>query len=468
MFNLQGKRGRLLLAAAAVAAGIAGACAKKAAITEPQPVIPGIAHIEGNRVLWDTDRPARGCVRYGFTAGDYTHMAYPNAAGRADRAFTQTHTVALLDLNPGRKVYYQAVSEPQAGAVSYTPPDSFIATSGPTGNLLFSTMIHIGFGDSHFLTMPTSHKRILIDAGTQPAESSVETYLTAHGVAALDIMMATHTHLDHMGGQVGQVDFSDPVRGGPTNDGVIFTFQAPLVLDSPAKNGASQASTAYRNFVATLSSTGRTPTVVRRFETSASQSALQWDPAVFIRCLNSGTPPNYSPVGGGTDINNESIVLHFTYGDVDFVIGGDAEDFAEESMVGAFPPQQLEVEFAKIHHHGLRDASSQAWIQALQPRVGFIPNTAYSWDPPSSLPGDIAESTSRLQAVGAHIYVVDEALPLGKPRSSTQHNTTFVTDGVSYEVRVERATQPAPVKVISDCGPHGDVPAGHPQTLGAP
>ena len=462
MFRSQSQRGRLFLVAAAVAAGIAGACAKKAAIVEPPPIVPGVTHIEGNRVLWDTDRTARGCVRYGFTAGDYTHMAYPNAASRADRAFTQSHTVALLDLTPGRKVYYQAVSEPQTGAASYTHPDSFIATTGPATNLLFSTMIHIGFGDSHLLTMPTSHKRILIDAGTQPAEASVETYLAAHGVTSLDVMMATHTHLDHMGGEVGQTG------GGAVNDGVIITFPAPLVLDSPAKSGESQGSGAYQNFLASLSATGRIPTVVRRFDTSGSQAALQWDPAVFIRCLNSGTPPNYSPVGGGTDTNNESMVLHFTYGDVDFVIGGDAEDFAEESMVGAFPPQQLEVEFAKIHHHGLQDASSQSWIQALQPRVGFIPNTAYSWDPPSSLPGAIAESSSRLQAVGAHIYVVDEALPLGKPRTSAQYNTTFVTDGLSYEVRIERATQPAPVKAVSDCGPHGGVPAErHPQALGA-
>jgi len=459
----QGSRGRLLLAAAAVAAGIAGACAKKAAIVEPPPVVPGVAHIEGNRVLWDTDRPARGCVRYGFTAGDYTHMSYPDAAGRADRAFTQSHTIALLDLAPGRKVYYQAVSEPQSGATSYTPPDSFVATSSPTPNLLFSTMIHIGFGDSHLLTMPTSHKRILIDGGTQPAETSVETYLNTHGVSSLDVMMATHTHLDHMGGEVGQT------TGGNVTDGVLYSFQAPLVLDSPAKNGESQGSGAYVNFLATLSATGRTPTVVRRFDTSTTQPALQWDPAVFIRCLNSGTPPNYLPVGGGTDVNNESIVLHFTYGNVDFVMGGDAEDFTETSMVGAFAPAQLEVEFAKIHHHGLQDASSQAWISALQPRIGFIPNTAYSWAPPSSLPGAIAESSTRLRDVGAHIYVVDEALPLGKPRTSVQYNTTFVTDGQSYEVRIERASQPAPMKAISDCGPHGDVPAGRqPQTLGAP
>ena len=84
------------------------------------------------------------------------------------------------------------------------------------------------------------------------------------------------------------------------------------------------------------------------------------------------------------------------------------------------------------------------------------------------MPGAIAESSSRLQAVGAHIYVVDEALALGKPRTSAQYNTTFVTDGLSYEVRIERATQPAPVKAVSDCGPHGGVPdTRHPQALGA-
>src|SRR6186713_1345362 len=64
------------------------ACAKKEPITGPEPVPPGQVRVQGNRILWSTDRESRPSVRYSTTRGLWDHMAYPDAAGRADRAFT--------------------------------------------------------------------------------------------------------------------------------------------------------------------------------------------------------------------------------------------------------------------------------------------------------------------------------------------------------------------------------------------
>src|SRR5262245_5748419 len=169
--------GRRTLVAAAITVGIIAACSKKEPIVEPPPVQPGIPHIQGNFVVWDTDRPARGAVRYAFTRSGYDHMSYPNAAGRVDRAYTVSHSVPLLDLTPGRTVYYQTVSEPSDTSPTYSALDSFVATTGPTSELLVSTMIHIGFGDSHLLTMPRSGKRFLIDSGLAGAGPAVMQYL---------------------------------------------------------------------------------------------------------------------------------------------------------------------------------------------------------------------------------------------------------------------------------------------------
>jgi hypothetical protein len=308
--------------------------------------------------------------------------------------------------------------------------------------------------------MPTTRKHILIDSGTQPAEGSVETYLRDHGVTHIDVMYATHTHADHLGGDVGPSQTSD-------TDGVVSSFPPSVFLDSPVKNSTASSSFIYADLQRTLTRQAITPVVVRRFDTSASLAALNWDPEVQIHILNSGTPPNYQSADpGGTDINNESIVARFTYGDVSFVIGGDAENAAEASMLGAFAPGALGVSFAKLHHHGLPDASSLTWISTLQPRVAFIPNTAYSWDPPGDLAGAISQSSRRAHDVGADVYVVDDAPALGHsrnslhPETSTQYNTTFVTDGRSYEVRLEVATQPAPMKPgLNGCIPPDDLPA---------
>lgn len=434
------------LLAAAVVAGIAAACARKGTITDPG-VEVGEIRITGNRVEWTTDRPARVSVRYGSSISNLDHMAYPDAAGRRDRAFATAHSVALLDLLPGRSVYYQAVSEVLGAQAAYSSLDSFVATSGPTPRLLVSTMIHIGFGDSHLVTMPTTGRRLLIDAGERDAQNSVITYLNDHGVTRIDVMLATHTHIDHMGGVVGS--------SGSTSDGTLGAFPPANFLDSPLKTPDSAGSAAYRELQSTLAGLNLTADLLRRGESSATNPALRWDPEVVVLVLNSGTPPDYQPTGdSGDDTNNESIVLRFSYGDVDFVIGGDAEAPAEASMLRAFPAAALEVEFAKVHHHGLPDASSAGWINTLKPRVGFIPNTQLVWD--GNLAGALAASTGRLEGIGAHVYVVDEARALGKPRSSRQYNVSFVTDGVSYEVRLEAATQSVPPKpdATSECGPH--------------
>jgi hypothetical protein len=147
------------------------------------------------------------------------------------------------------------------------------------------------------------------------------------------------------------------------------------------------------------------------------------------------------------------MLLRFSYGDVDFVIGGDCEVDCEQNSIAAFPAGSLEVEYYKAQHHGLPDATSSAWINTLKPRVVFIPNTQAVWDPPQDFPGAISSTVSKSAGVGADVYAIDEATTLDRFRSSgRQHNVSFVTDGDSYEIRVEIATQPTPSKTAQSYG----------------
>jgi hypothetical protein len=436
------------LAAAIVATLVAAGCSRKAPVVGPEPVQPGEVLVTGNRVDWVTSGGARGSVRYGFKPPvgtppqfSFDHMAYPDAQARLDRAFLTQHAVTLLDLQPGRTIYYQTVSEaPGAGPV-YSAPDSFVATIGPPQGLLTSTMIHIGFGDSHLITMPTTGKHFLIDAGYRDAEIAVEGYLQQHGVTSIDAMLATHVHEDHLGGIVGSRN--------STTDGVLNSYPPPVFFDSPSKSGDSLGKPAYRELLQSYGPTTRS-LVLNRGDSSGNTPDLALDPEVHILCLNSGIPPGYVPVGyEGTNINNESIVLLFQYGDVDFVIGGDAEDACEGAMLQGWPAGTLEVEYFKAMHHGLSDANAASWVNTLKPRVAFIPNTRQVWDPPNEFEGAIASTVSKLEGVGSHIYVIDEARALGKtrpalPGNSFQYNVSFVTDGRSYEVRLEVATQMVP------------------------
>ncbi len=420
----------------------AGGCARKDGIVEPPPTTPPLPQgvtVEDNVVHWSTDIESRGSVRYGFAADALDHMAYPAAADRRDRELLVEHAVALLDVRPGQPVFLQTVNDAPGRPTGYSALGAFDPAAASASDLLTATMIHIGFGDSHLITLPNG-KRVLIDGGERDAAASVAQYLDQHGVATLDAMLATHVHIDHMGGLVGEF--------GTTADGLLARGPA-VFFDSPSK---SWPRSAYDEALATLSGAGVRRVELSRGQSTANTSELAWDPRVHVVVLSSGRLPNYTPSAAreNDDINNDSIVLRWSYGDVDFVIGGDAEAAAEASILQAFPGAALEVEYYKAHHHGLPDASTSAWLRVLQPRVAFIPNTQLTFD--GNVTSALSRTTTELTELGAHIYAIDDAASLGRMRASgIQYNVTFATDGTSYEVRIERALQVVALASKASC-----------------
>ncbi len=64
---------------------------------------------------------------------------------------------------------------------------------------------------------------------------------------------------------------------------------------------------------------------IRAGDTSVSRSVLVWDPSVGVEVLNSGYGSTFGGVSEGDVLNNDSVILRVTYGDVNLVLGGDAE-----------------------------------------------------------------------------------------------------------------------------------------------
>jgi beta-lactamase superfamily II metal-dependent hydrolase len=156
---------------------------------------------------------------------------------------------------------------------------------------------------------------------------------------------------------------------------------------------------------------------------------------VRVEVLNAG---DGHAAGGDTEadwINNDSIVLRVGYGDVEFLLGGDAESPAQSRMLGAGRP--LESEVLKIHHHGVDDASEPAYLDAVRPRVGLIPiTTDESWY--GTLPSSVV--LGRLRDRVIDIYASDRAEPLGIAAVPNRGwHVTVTTDGVSYEVSLVRS-----------------------------
>jgi hypothetical protein len=124
-----------------------------------------------------------------------------------------------------------------------------------------------------------------------------------------------------------------------------------------------------------------------------------------------------NPVNLSGTPNNNSIVLSLSYGQVDFLFTGDAEQEAEASMLteGVVP----DVEVLKVGHHGSRTASSIQFLQVAKPKYAiYMAGEGNSYGHPHQ------ETITNLCEVGAEIYGTDI------------HGTIIITrDGATYNVQ---------------------------------
>ena len=113
-------------------------------------------------------------------------------------------------------------------------------------------------------------------------------------------------------------------------------------------------------------------------------------------------------------------MLRVRYGEIVFLLTGDAERAEEEWIVANTDSALLRADVLKVGHHGSKTSSSELFLDAVRPRLGVVSvgaNNSYGHPSPSTL-GTFA----------------DRAIPL--LRTDLEGTLVLSTDGRQLSARV--------------------------------
>jgi competence protein ComEC len=200
--------------------------------------------------------------------------------------------------------------------------------------------LDVGQGDAVALRSPGG-RWLLIDGGPKGPQGDagrrvVVPFLRRQG-AQLAALVATHAHLDHFGGLAAVLDAFDPA----------------FVLEP----GEPVPDAGYLGFLSAVEADGAEWRLARRGD------RLELD-GVTVEVLS----PDSAWAVSQTDINEQSVVLLVTYGSTRLLLAGDAGMPTEAHLAGRIG----HVTLLKVGHHGSRGATSNRWLDELQPDDAVI------------------------------------------------------------------------------------------------
>jgi competence protein ComEC len=196
--------------------------------------------------------------------------------------------------------------------------------------------IDVGQGDCIFID--TADKDVLIDGGYPEYAETILEYLNGLGITHLHLVVATHMHEDHIGG-------------------LVEILNSSLTVDEVLVNNHTRTTQVYQRFMA--SAHLHTVTVAERGQ------LLVLTETANITVLNPVQPLEFS------DANDNSIALKMLVGNNSFLFTGDAEEPAEESILLS-SVCSLKSDLLKVGHHGSYTATSQTFLDLVNPDIAII------------------------------------------------------------------------------------------------
>jgi len=169
----------------------------------------------------------------------------------------------------------------------------------------------------------------------------VSPYLWSRGFKSLDAVALTHAHQDHLGGLTAILQ-NFHVRELWIGQEVSSPAMATLELQARSKGISVVHEVRGHNF-----------------SWDGVQGKFMW--------------PEPSPNEiAKSPKNNDSLVLRLQYGSRSILLPGDAEKQAENEILSENQPELLQSDVLKIGHHGSKNSTIPAFLDAVHPRIAVI------------------------------------------------------------------------------------------------
>jgi competence protein ComEC len=220
---------------------------------------------------------------------------------------------------------------------------AYVGHVSPTGihgeSVLTVAFLDVGQGDAIFIETPDG-VQVLIDGGPDAAILRALPTVLSPFDRDLDVVLATHPDKDHIGGLVD----------------VLARYKVGTIFSTENESDTAVSSA---------------------FVFSAAAEESSWEQSVragdVISLGASTTLRIFSPASDPTDweSNASSIVAKLTYGDIDFMLTGDASVGIESYLVGEYG-NLLASEVLKLGHHGSRTSTADSFLKVVAPSYAVV------------------------------------------------------------------------------------------------
>ena len=212
------------------------------------------------------------------------------------------------------------------------------ALSGHDTPYLTVTFLDVGQGDAILVETPDG-VQLLIDGGRDGVVLRELAATLPWFDRTIDMLIGTHPDKDHIGGLVD----------------VLKRYQVGTIITTE-NTGETITAKAYHTALLSEAADVIMARTGQLYALGASTTLMVFSPANDPSMLES---------------NTASIVTQIRYGDIAFMLTGDAPQSIESYLVTMYGPQ-LESEVLKLGHHGSKTSSAEDFLAAVNPQYAVV------------------------------------------------------------------------------------------------